>query len=160
MPEAFSRLVDLELASSLGGPPSVESLRYENPWEIILAAGATLLGGGALRGLAVLVRDWRAERRQAEAEAERVEAEADRTRAEAREIRARASQEETKAKVLEAAAEAALRLNDPDRDEEGVLVASNLKALLEANPDVLDSLAALAALEPAVEELPDLESGD
>ncbi|GEM_PF-2331602 len=151
-PRAFSRLVGVELSERLDGPPTVESMRYENPWEIVLTAAASFLGGGALTGLLVLGRDWRSGKRQAAAEAVKVEVEADKTSAEAREINARASQEETKARVLAAVADELLARPAASLNVE------DLRDLLEEDGAALDALADFAALGPVVEELPELES--
>ena len=165
-PEAFALLVSAEFLTRFDGPPTVEWMTYENPWEIILVAAspATLLA------LLVLIRDWRpntqrawasarkeeaeakrteAEAKRTEAEAKRTEAEAARTYAEAREISARARGEDARAAFVETAA--AVFADQPDT----TLTVTDLLQLLDDNGPAWDALTRLSVLQPDIEELPD-----
>ncbi|MEN4473549.1 hypothetical protein [Mycolicibacterium cosmeticum] len=70
--QALVEVLDLE------SPTTVERMKYENPFEIVLAGGAMLmLVWGVVVKLPEVVRDWKAEQRSAGAEARKREAEAE-----------------------------------------------------------------------------------
>ena len=152
-PEAFSQLLSVEVSRRLDGPPTVESMRYGNPWELVLAAGiGSFVGRGALMGLLVLLRDWRSGARLESAKADKKEAEAEDARARARMRNARASQEEAKAKILHQVSESLEDLSDVD------LSVSHLLRLFEEDDEGLQALVRVVASSPGVEQLPELEA--
>jgi hypothetical protein len=164
-PALFEKLLAFRAGELSDGPPVVESLSYENPWEIIVAAGTGMLGGGALTGLLVLLRDWKSGRRASEAAASTAEAQArhadrqaraaaDQAVADARRSAAQASIEETKASLIRTAVES---LGSADIDQRHSL--ADLLNLVDGDPEALAAIGRFAALEPAVEELPELEPG-
>jgi hypothetical protein len=69
-PSLYRALVDAEVASVELGPPTVVSLRYENPLATELAGIAAVVGAmGTLPKILATVRDWKSDRRRAAARA-------------------------------------------------------------------------------------------
>lgn len=96
-PGLYDRLVSQEAARRLPAVPIVESVSYNNPYEVVLIVAAGLLGAGCKYGTFVellkLVRDWSTAQEQARATINRTEAES-------REINARASKTELETEIL------------------------------------------------------------
>lgn len=80
-PDLYRTLVEAVAAQRAPGTIEVESATYENPWELILAAAAIVIGGGGVFGtlpaLLEIGRDWATDRRIGKASARKAEAEAE-----------------------------------------------------------------------------------
>lgn len=110
-PRLFQALATSEMSRRLPEPAQVEFASYRNPLEVVLIVSGALTAAGFKFGtfteLARMIRDWSAEKRQAELRAERDaiglnrdRAEIEKVMAETREINARASKAEIEAEVL------------------------------------------------------------
>jgi hypothetical protein len=100
-PALFRSLLAMEIAQRAPLAAVVESLRYENPIELILGGAAALLGGfAALPALVDRLQNWKSHKRNANALADQEESWVRQMRIDERVHSAQASQEEITAELM------------------------------------------------------------